>query len=73
MYELRPQSEASNALARDIASPIHVQAAFAVDLLGHFDCAEAREALARNLPSVDSCPKHLRIIAALAVARASRS
>ena len=71
MYEPDLRAMASNALARDIAAPIHVRAAFAADLLGHFNCAEAREALERNLPSVDSCPQSLRIIAALAVARAS--
>jgi hypothetical protein len=70
-YEPNLRAMASDALARDIAAPIHVRAAFAADLLGHFNCAEAREALEHHLPSVDHCPEYLRIIAALAVARAS--
>jgi hypothetical protein len=70
-YEPNLRAVASDALARDITAPIHVRAAFAADLLGHFNCAEAREALERHLPSVDRCPQQLRIIAALAVARAS--
>jgi PBS lyase HEAT-like repeat-containing protein len=70
-YEPNLRAMASDALAREIAAPVHVRAAFAADLLGHFNCAEARKALERHLPSVDCCPQQLKIIAALAVARAS--
>ena len=70
-YDSDLRATVSNAVAQDITAPLHAKAAFAADLLGHFNCAEARDALERHLPSADACPKHLRIIGALAVGRAS--
>ncbi len=58
----------ASGLAADLESPFHARAGFAAELLGEFPCSESRDALARHLER--HCPPHLKIVGAIAVAKA---
>lgn len=56
-------------LKQDVTSWHRVKGAFAVEMLSRLDCPESCRALIEALPMSGSCPMHLRVTGALALAR----
>jgi hypothetical protein len=68
-YEPALREKIVGRLQQDVASRRRVKGGFAVGMLGRLDCPESRRALLAALPPLETCPTHLRLTGAWALAR----